>query len=69
MNGSVSMGGKIVYLSEVPPEEPREMFADEPEAFDVPHAAKLLGVSVSTVWREIDRGRLRKFKEIGRAHV
>ena len=57
--------GRVVYLTEVPPEEPRGLFADEPEAFDVKHAARLLGVSVATVWREIERGRLRKFR-VGR---
>ena len=62
---AASAQGRVVYLTEVAPEEPHGLFAEEPEAFDVRHAAELLGVSVATVWREIERGRLRKFK-VGR---
>lgn len=50
--------GRIVYLSEVAPDKPLQLFEHEPDVMDVKHAARLLGVDHKTVRREIARGRL-----------
>lgn len=54
--------GKLIYLTEVPPEVPGGMFSDVPDTFDVKLAAKLLDVSADTVRSEIAKGKLRRFK-------
>ena len=53
--------GRLVYLSDVPPEQPGGLFADAPDAMDMNAAAELLGVTRQTIKREIDRGNLRSF--------
>lgn len=53
--------GKLVYLSEVKAGETPPLFANEPDTFDMNHAASLLGVTRKTIQREIDRGKLRSF--------
>lgn len=52
------MENKLVYLSEVPPASEVELFAAEPDVMGAAKAAELLGVSVATVRREINRGNL-----------
>lgn len=53
--------GRIVYISEVPVNDMPPLFANEPDAFDMNHAAALLGVTRKTIQREINRGKLRSF--------
>ena len=53
--------GRIVYISEVPTHEMPPLFDKEPDAFDMSHAARLLGVTRKTIQREINRGNLRSF--------
>ena len=53
--------GRIVYISEVPVNDMPPLFANEPDTFDMNHAATLLGVTRKTIQREINRGRLRSF--------
>lgn len=53
--------GRVVYLMENPPEQPPQMFADEPDVFGVTKAAELLDVVPQTIRREIARGRLECF--------
>lgn len=61
MEQAASTGGRLVYLTDVPPEQPGGLFADAPDAFDMQKAAELLGVTRQTIKREIDRGNLRSF--------
>jgi len=61
MAEAISTGGRLVYLTDVPPEQPGGLFADAPDTFDMQKAAELLGVARQTIKREIDRGRLRSF--------
>lgn len=53
--------GRVVYISEVPVNEMPPLFANEPDTFDMNHAARLLGVTRKTIQREITRGKLRSF--------
>lgn len=53
--------GRIVYVSEVPVNDMPPLFANEPDTFDMSHAARLLGVTRKTIQREINRGNLRSF--------
>jgi len=53
--------GRVVSLSEVPVHEMPPLFANVPDAFDMNHAAGLLGVTRKTIQREIERGKLRCF--------
>lgn len=53
--------GRIVYISEVPVNGMPPLFANEPDTFDMNHAASLLGVTRKTIQREINRGNLRCF--------
>lgn len=53
--------GRVVYISEVPVNEMPPLFANEPDTFDMNHAAGLLGVTRKTIQREIERGKLRSF--------
>lgn len=55
------MDGRIVYLSDVPPSEGVQLFADAPDVMDVRRVAALLGVVPATVRREIARGSLECF--------
>ena len=52
---------RLVYLTEVPQEQTGGLFDGEPDAFDMNHAARLLGVTRQTIKREISRGNLRCF--------
>ena len=52
---------RVVYISEVPVNEMPPLFANEPDTFDMNHAASLLGVTRKTIQREINRGKLRSF--------
>ena len=61
--------GRIVYLSEIPADEPPRMFADEPDVLNVRRIAELLGVDEKTVRREIARGRLACFHVGSRVRV
>lgn len=51
--------GRIVYLSEVEPDTPPQLFEGEPDVMTVRHVSELLGVDHKTVRREIARGRLK----------
>ena len=53
--------GRVVYISEVPVNEMPPLFANEPDAFDMNHAAGLRGVTRKTIQRAIERGKLRCF--------
>ena len=53
--------GRVVYISEVPVNNMPPLFANEPDAFDMNYAARLLGVTRKTIQREINRGNLRCF--------
>ena len=52
------VGGRLLYLSEVAPQQPPKMFEHEPDVLTVKQAARLLGVDHKTVRREIARGHL-----------
>ena len=69
MTRECESAGQLLYLSDVAPSEPVELFAGEPEAFSLQHAARLLDVSIDTVRREIRRGNLRSFKVGARVRV
>lgn len=48
---------------------PPELFANEPDIFDMQHAADLLGVTKKTIQREISRGRLRSIHVGSRVRI
>ena len=52
------LGGRIVYLTEVPTANEVHLFDDQPDVLDVMQVASLLGVNHTTVRREIARGAL-----------
>ena len=56
------IGGKVVYLTEVPPERSGGLFEGEPDVMDVKRAARLLDCDPKTVRRLIDRGLLERIK-------
>ena len=60
------MSGRIVYLSETPPDPGRTLFDDVPHVMERKTVAELMGVDVKTVSREIQRGRLKCF-HVGRS--
>ena len=53
------MSGKIVYISDTPPSVHVELFADEPDLMNTHRVAELCGVADSTIWREVNRGKLK----------
>ena len=59
------MSGKMVYISDTPPSASMEMFADEPDLLNTHRVAELCGVADSTIWREVNRGKL-KATHVGR---
>ena len=52
------LGGRVVFLTEVPQANEVHLFEDQPDVLDVPQVASLLGVVPATVRREIARGAL-----------
>lgn len=52
------MGGRVVYLTDVPSAGDVKLFDGEPDVMKVTKVAELLGVVPATVRREIARGRL-----------
>ena len=52
------MEGRFVYLTEVPAANEHELFADQPDILSTQQVADLLSVAPSTIWREINRGKL-----------
>lgn len=61
MEQMAATGARLVYLTDVPPEQPGGLFASAPDTMDMNKAAELLGVTRQTIKREIDRGKLRSF--------
>ena len=59
------MNGRMVYISDAPPENHIELFANQPDVLSVPKVAELVGVDPSTIRREIDRGMI-KVAHVGR---
>lgn len=59
------MAGRMVYISDAPPANHIELFADQPDVLSVPKVAELIGVDPSTIRREIDRGMI-KVAHVGR---
>ena len=53
--------GRVVYITEVPKSEEVRLFADEPDVMTKQQVADLLGVTLKTISREIQRGRLECF--------
>ncbi len=51
-------GYKMVYLSELPPADAPEMFADYPDLLTVQHVNEITGVSEQVIRKEIAEGRL-----------
>lgn len=52
------MGGRIVYLTDVPQASEIKLFSNEPDVMTVNKVAELLDVVPMTVRREIQRGSL-----------
>ena len=69
MEQMATAGGRLLYLTDVPPDQPGGLFADAPDAFDMNKAAELLGVTRQTIKREIDRGNLRSFHVGARVRI
>lgn len=59
---SDALVGRLIYISETPPDPSSGMFVDAPDVFDVAVAAELLGVSQDSVRKELASKRLRKIK-------
>ena len=53
--------GRVVYLTEVPQSNEVKLFEHEPDVMTKQHVADLLGVTLKTISREIQRGRLECF--------
>ncbi len=60
------MSGRIVYLSEVPADQPPQMFADVPDVLNVSRCAEVLGVSAQTIRRLVASGELPSIR-VGRS--
>ena len=53
--------GKVVYITEVPTSNEIKLFENEPDVMTKQQVADLLGVTLKTISREIQRGRLECF--------
>ncbi len=53
--------GKVVYITEVPKSDEVKLFEHEPDVMTKQQVADLLGVTLKTISREIQRGRLECF--------
>ena len=53
--------GRVVYLTEVPQSNEVKLFEHEPDVMTKQQVANLLGVTLKTISREIQRGRLECF--------
>lgn len=49
---------RMVYISEMPPRQPRPLFADESDLITVQRIGEITGLSDATVRKEINDGRL-----------
>lgn len=54
--------GRVVYITEVPKSDDVKLFEDEPDVMTKQQVANLLGVTMKTISREIQRGRLECFR-------
>jgi len=53
--------GKVVYITEMPKSDEVKLFENEPDVMTKQQVADLLGVTLKTISREIQRGRLECF--------
>lgn len=60
------MAGRLVYLTDAPIAQRAKLFENAPDVNSVKKVAEILGVSIATVRREINRGNLEAF-HVGRS--
>ena len=53
--------GRVVYITEVPQANEVKLFENEPDILTKQQVADLLGVTLKTIHREIQRGKLECF--------